>query len=30
LNEAAGRLVKLYEAWGKPDLAREWRERLDK
>jgi hypothetical protein len=26
---AAGRLVQLYEAWGKPERAAEWRKRLD-
>jgi tetratricopeptide (TPR) repeat protein len=25
LNEAAARLVRLYESWGKPDEARRWR-----
>lgn len=24
LGEAAGRLVDLYNAWGKPDQARAW------
>jgi eukaryotic-like serine/threonine-protein kinase len=28
LTEAADRLVKLYEAWGKPEKAAEWRKRL--
>ncbi|MGO9467838.1 MAG: tetratricopeptide repeat protein [Isosphaeraceae bacterium] len=28
LTEAGGRLVKLYEAWGKKDKADEWRKRL--
>ncbi len=28
LGEAAARLVKLYEAWGKPEKAALWRERL--
>ena len=28
LAEAAERVVKLYEAWGKPDKAAEWRRRL--
>jgi tetratricopeptide (TPR) repeat protein len=27
--EAAVRLVELYEAWGKKDLADEWRKRVD-
>ncbi len=26
--EAAGRLVELYEAWGQPEKAAEWREKL--
>jgi hypothetical protein len=30
LREAAERVVKLYEAWGKPDKAAEWRARLAK
>ncbi len=30
LTEAAERVVKLYEAWGKPDKAAEWRARLAK
>jgi tetratricopeptide (TPR) repeat protein len=28
LPEAAERVVRLYEAWGKPDQARSWAERL--
>jgi hypothetical protein len=28
LREAAERLVRLYEAWGKPDKAEEWRKTL--
>jgi serine/threonine protein kinase len=28
LLEAAERVVRLYEAWGKPDTAREWKEKL--
>ena len=28
LRDAADRLVRLYEAWGKPDKAEEWRKRL--
>ena len=28
LAEAAERIVRLYEAWGKPDKAAEWRKRL--
>jgi non-specific serine/threonine protein kinase/serine/threonine-protein kinase len=28
--EAAQRLVDLYEAWGKKDLADEWRKRVDR
>src|SRR5262249_18402489 len=28
LRDAAERLVRLYEAWGKPDKAEEWRKRL--
>ena len=27
LKEAGERLVQLYEAWGKPDKAAEWRNR---
>jgi eukaryotic-like serine/threonine-protein kinase len=30
LTEAAERVVKLYEAWGKKDKAAEWRARLAK
>jgi hypothetical protein len=30
LREAAERVVQLYEAWGKPDKAAEWRARLAK
>jgi serine/threonine-protein kinase len=30
LTEAAERVVKLYEAWGKPEKAAEWRARLPK
>jgi hypothetical protein len=30
LTEAAERLVKLYEDWGKPEKAAEWRARLSK
>ena len=28
LSEALERLVQLYDAWGKPDQAAEWREKL--
>ncbi len=28
VTEAAERLIKLYDAWGKPDKAAEWRARL--
>ena len=28
LKEAADRVVQLYEAWGKPDRAAEWRQKL--
>jgi len=28
IGEAAGRIVRLYEAWGRPDKAREWKARL--
>lgn len=28
LSEAAGRVVRLYEAWGKPEKAAEWRRKL--
>ncbi len=27
-REAARRIVALYDAWGKPDLAAEWRARV--
>jgi eukaryotic-like serine/threonine-protein kinase len=30
LTDAAERVVKLYEAWGKPEKAAEWRARLSK
>lgn len=30
LREAVERLVKLYEAWDKPDSAKRWREELDR
>jgi hypothetical protein len=30
LTEASERVLKLYEAWGKPDKAAEWRARLAK
>jgi eukaryotic-like serine/threonine-protein kinase len=30
LTDAAGRVVKLYEAWGKKDKAAEWRAKLAK
>jgi serine/threonine protein kinase len=30
LTEAAARVVKLYEDWGKPELAAEWKKRLGK
>jgi hypothetical protein len=26
---AAGRIVKLYEAWGKPEKATAWRRQLE-
>ena len=29
LTEAAERVVKLYEAWGKPDQATRWRRELE-
>jgi hypothetical protein len=29
-QRAAGSLVKLYEAWGKPEQASLWRAKLDK
>jgi tetratricopeptide (TPR) repeat protein len=29
LSEAAGRVVKLYEVWGKKDEAARWRAKLD-
>ena len=29
-TEAAERVVKLYEAWGKPEKAAEWRAKLAK
>ena len=28
VTEAGGRVVKLYEAWGQPEKAREWRKKL--
>jgi eukaryotic-like serine/threonine-protein kinase len=28
LTQATGRVVKLYEAWGKPDKAAKWRKEL--
>jgi hypothetical protein len=28
LNEAAERVVRLYEAWGKPEKAAEWKARV--
>jgi hypothetical protein len=28
LGEAAARVVNLYEAWGQPEKAREWRQKL--
>ena len=28
LTEALERLVQLYDAWGKPDQAAEWRAKL--
>ena len=28
LDEAAGRVVRLYEAWGKPEKATEWKNKL--
>jgi tetratricopeptide (TPR) repeat protein len=28
LKEAGARIVELYEAWDKPDKAKEWREKL--
>jgi tetratricopeptide (TPR) repeat protein len=30
LSDAADRVVKLYEAWGKPEKAAEWRAKLEK
>jgi tetratricopeptide (TPR) repeat protein len=29
LTEALGRIVKLYDAWGKPEEAAAWRKQLD-
>jgi len=29
LREALERLVQLYDAWGKPDKAAEWRKKLE-
>ena len=29
LHEAAERVIRLYEAWGKPQLANDWKKRLD-
>ena len=28
LREAAARVVRLYEAWGKPEKATEWKAKL--
>ena len=28
IYEASERVVRLYEAWGKPELAKEWKARL--
>ena len=28
LDQAAGRVVRLYEAWGKPEKATEWKNKL--
>ena len=30
LTQAAGRMVKLYEAWGMPDKAAKWRKEVEK
>ena len=30
LPEAGQRLVQLYTAWGKPEKAAEWRQRLER
>jgi hypothetical protein len=30
LTEAAGRVLKLYEAWDKPDKTPEWKAKLAK
>jgi hypothetical protein len=29
LPEAAGRVVKLSQSWGKPEKTAEWREKID-
>jgi hypothetical protein len=29
LTEALERLVQLYDAWGKPEQARQWRKKLE-
>jgi hypothetical protein len=29
LTEALERLVQLYDAWGKPEQAKEWRQKLE-
>jgi hypothetical protein len=29
MSEAAARIVKLYEAWGKPEKAAEWRKKQE-
>ena len=29
LTEAIDRLVQLYEAWGKPEQAAQWREKRE-
>jgi hypothetical protein len=28
-TEAAAQIIKLYEAWGKPDKASEWRKKVE-
>jgi cysteine sulfinate desulfinase/cysteine desulfurase-like protein len=28
-EEASQRLIRLYESWGKPELAAPWRDRLE-
>ena len=29
IEQAGNRIVKVYQDWGKPDQAREWRAKVD-